>query len=131
MRISDWSSDVCSSDLITMRNIVNHPIFVRLSVRNRAPRDAGVATVRRVRFDDINVSGPNGRYACGVVGVEDGSIRDGTFYGVHLSNDGGGAAADAAQEATPRPNSPPCTHPHENFSWHGPPVPPRHDTQSA
>src|SRR3546814_2461818 len=67
--------DVTFSD-ITMRNIVNHPIFVRLSVRNRAPRDAGVATVRRVRFDDINVSGANGRYACGVVGVEDGIIRD-------------------------------------------------------
>src|SRR3546814_10954371 len=71
MRISDWSSDVCSSDLITMRNIVNHPIFVRLSVRNRAPRDAGVATVRRVRFDDINVSGATGRYCCGGVRGED------------------------------------------------------------
>src|SRR3546814_2130697 len=52
--------DVTFSD-ITMRNIVNHPIFVRLSVRNRAPRDAGVATVRRVRFDDINVSGAKDR----------------------------------------------------------------------
>src|SRR3546814_6984053 len=67
--------DVTFSD-ITMRNIVNHPIFVRLSVRNRAPRDAGVETVRRVRFDDINVSGANGRYACGVVGIEDGIIQD-------------------------------------------------------
>src|SRR3546814_13327364 len=41
--------DVTFSD-ITMRNIVNHPIFVRLSVRNRATPDAGVAPVRRWRF---------------------------------------------------------------------------------
>src|SRR3546814_8775546 len=88
-----------------MRNIVNHPIFVRLSVRNRAPRDAGVATVRRVRFDDINVSGANGRYACGVVGVEVGIIRDVTFSGVHVSSEGGGTAADAALEPPERRHS--------------------------
>src|SRR3546814_13715190 len=41
--------DVTFSD-ITMRNIVNNPIFVRLSVRNRAPPDAGLPPVRRARF---------------------------------------------------------------------------------
>src|SRR3546814_8992832 len=81
-----------------MRNIVNHPIFVRLSARNRAPRGAGVATVQRVRFDTINVSGANGRYACGVVGIADGIIRDVTFSDVHVSSAGGGTAADAALE---------------------------------
>ncbi|MGV1685044.1 rhamnogalacturonidase [Sphingopyxis sp. NJF-3] len=96
--------DVTFSD-ITMRNIVNHPIFVRLSVRNRAPAGAGVATVQRVRFDDINVSGANGRYACGVVGIEDGIIRDVTFSGVHVSSEGGGTAADAALEPPERRNS--------------------------
>src|SRR3546814_13167719 len=80
--------DVTFSD-ITMRNIVNHPIFVRLSVRNRAPRAAGVATVRRVRFHDINVSGPTGRPARGVVGVEDGSIRAVSFSLVHVSREPG------------------------------------------
>src|SRR3546814_13213574 len=81
-----------------MRNIVNHPIFVRLSARNRAPRGAGVATVQRVRFDTINVSGANGRYACGDVGIADGIIRDVTFSDVHVSTAGGGTAAAAAQE---------------------------------
>ena len=96
--------DVTFSD-ITMRNIVNHPIFVRLSMRNRAPRDAGVATVQRVRFDNINVSGANGRYACGVVGIEGGIIRDVTFSDVHVSSAGGGTAADAALEPPERRTS--------------------------
>src|SRR3546814_1695707 len=89
--------DVTFSD-ITMRNIVNHPIFVRLSVRNCAPRDAGVATVRRVRFDDINVSGAKGRYAWGVVFVEIGIIREVILPGVHVSSEGGGPAAEAGPE---------------------------------
>src|SRR3546814_10910174 len=67
MRISDWSSDVCSSDL--------------------------------------NVSGANGRYACGVVGIADGIIRDVTFSDVHVSSAGGGTAADAALEPPERRNS--------------------------
>src|SRR3546814_13145595 len=89
--------DVTFSD-ITMRNIVNHPIFVRLSARNRAPRGAGVATVQRVRFDTINVSGANGRYACGVVGIADGIIRDVTFSDVPVSNARGGTAPAAPPE---------------------------------
>ena len=96
--------DVTFSD-ITMRNVVNHPIFVRLSARNRAPRGAGVATVRRVRFSDINVSGANGRYACGVVGIPDGIIEDVSFSNVHVSSAGGGTAADAALDPPERRNS--------------------------
>src|SRR3546814_15759355 len=106
MRISDWCSDVCSSDLdvgvlgriklgtdsvagfrnilvtactcetspglqmgaidggtledvtfsdITMRNIVHHPIFVRLSARNWAPPAVGAATLPRVRSEERRV----------------------------------------------------------------------------
>src|SRR3546814_5015190 len=78
--------DVTFSD-ITMRNIVNHPLFVRLSVRNRASPDAGVATVRRVRFDDINVSGPNGRHACGALRRHARDTRDVTFPSLHVSRE--------------------------------------------
>src|SRR3546814_12828571 len=47
--------DVTFSD-ITMRNLVTHPIFVRLSVRNRAPPDAAAATLPRLRFAHLHVS---------------------------------------------------------------------------
>src|SRR3546814_16791352 len=96
--------DVTFSD-ITMRNIVNHPLFVRLSARNRAPRGAGVATVQRVRFDTINVSGANGTYACGVGGHADGIIRAVTFSDVPVTSAGGGSAS-AAAPAPPWPRHP-------------------------
>ncbi|MDP5278943.1 glycosyl hydrolase family 28-related protein [Sphingomonas sp. DG1-23] len=90
---------------ITMRNIVNHPLFVRLSARQRAPAGAPVATVRRVRFSDINVSGADGRYPCGIVGIEDKAIEDVTLADVHVRCSGGGTAEDAARVPPERRNS--------------------------
>ncbi|ATY34695.1 glycoside hydrolase [Sphingomonas psychrotolerans] len=90
---------------ITMRNIVNHPLFVRLSARQRAPEGAPVATVRRVRFSDINVSGADGRYPCGVVGIEDKAIEDVTLTNVHVRCSGGGTPEDAARIPPERRNS--------------------------
>lgn len=90
---------------ITMRNIVNHPLFVRLSARQRAPEGAPMATVRRVRFSDINVSGADGRYPCGIVGIEDKVIEDVTLSNVHVRCSGGGTAEDAARVPPERRSS--------------------------
>ncbi len=90
---------------ITLENPVNHPIFLRLSARNRAPRGAGVAKVRRVRFTDIQVSGARREYPCGVVGIEDGIIEGVAFRGIHVSAAGGGTAEDAGRQVPERRNS--------------------------
>ncbi len=90
---------------VTLRNPVNHPLFVRLSARNRAPRGAGVARVRRVRFSDIQVSGARMEYPCGVVGIKDGIIEDVSFSGVHVTAAGGGSASDAARDVPERRTS--------------------------
>jgi hypothetical protein len=90
---------------ISLRNPVNYPFFLRLSVRNRAPVGAGVAQVRRVRFSDINVSGALGAFPCGIVGVEDGIIEDVSIDNVHVVNSGGGTAEDAARIPPERRNS--------------------------
>jgi len=90
---------------INLVNPVNHPIFVRLSARNRAPKGAGVAKVRRVRFSDIQVSGARMEYPSGVVGIVDGIIEDVSFRGVHVTAAGGGTAADAAWQVPERRNS--------------------------
>ncbi len=88
--------DVTFSNIL-LRNPVNHPLFVRLSVRNRAPVGAGVATARGVQFSDINVSGANGAYPSGIVGVTDGLIEDVSLNNVHIHSSGGGTAEDAAR----------------------------------
>ncbi|MFD1789732.1 glycoside hydrolase family 28 protein [Sphingomonas floccifaciens] len=90
---------------ITMRDVVNHPIFVRLSARQRAPEGAPVATVRGVRFSDIDVSGADGRYPCGIVGIDGGAIADVTLANVSVRSSGGGTAEDAARVVPERRNS--------------------------
>ncbi|SEJ28630.1 Polygalacturonase [Sphingobium sp. AP50] len=96
--------DVTFSD-INLRNPVNHPIFVRLAARNRAPRGNGPSKVRRVRFSDINVSGAPGPFACGIVGNPGEPIEDVSFSNVHVRSAGGGSAADAARAIPERPAS--------------------------
>ncbi len=83
---------------ITLRDPVNHPLFVHHAARLRAPRGTPIGAIRRVRFDDVQVSGADPRYPCGVEGIADGPIEDVSFSGVHVSSAGGGTAADAARE---------------------------------
>jgi polygalacturonase len=90
---------------INLRNPVNHPIFVRLAARNRAPVGTGPSRVRRVRFSGINVSGAPGPYACGIVGNPGQPVEDVTFSDVHVRSAGGGTAEDAGRSIPERPAS--------------------------
>ncbi|MEG3153243.1 glycoside hydrolase, partial [Sphingomonas sp. ZT3P38] len=83
---------------ITLRDPVNHPLFVHHGARLRAPKGTQIGAIRRVRFDDIQVSGADPRYPCGVEGIADGPVEDVTFSGVHVASAGGGTAAEAARE---------------------------------
>ncbi|WP_298394530.1 glycoside hydrolase family 28 protein [Sphingobium sp.] len=96
--------DVTFSD-INLRNPVNHPIFVRLAARNRAPHGNGPSKVRRVRFSDINVSGAPGPYACGIIGNPGEPIEDVSFSSVHVRSAGGGSEGDARRIIPERPAS--------------------------
>ncbi len=96
--------DVTFANII-LRNPVNHPIFVRLSARNRAPAGAGLSQVRRVRFSNINVSGAPGPYASGVVGLPDGIIEDVSFSDIHVRSAGGATRADAVRDIPERRTS--------------------------
>jgi polygalacturonase len=83
---------------ITMRDPVNHPLFVHHGARMRAPRDTPIGRIRRVRFDDIGVSGANPRFPCGVEGIADGPVEDVSFSNLDIVSAGGGTAADAARD---------------------------------
>ncbi|WP_262408831.1 glycoside hydrolase family 28 protein [Sphingomonas sp. JC676] len=88
--------DVIVSD-ITMRNPVNHPLFIHQAARLRAPAGTTVGKCRRVKFSDINVSGADPRYPCGVAGIVDGPIEDVSFTNIDVTHRGGGTAEDAAR----------------------------------
>lgn len=80
---------------IVLRDPVNHPLFVHHAARMRAPRGTPVGRVRRIRFENITISGANPRFACGVEGIADAPVEDVTFRGLDITTRGGGTVEDA------------------------------------
>lgn len=90
---------------IRLKDTVNHPFFVRLSARNRAPKTAGIASVRRVVIKDIEATGVHGLYTSGIVGIPEKRIEDVEISNIRIVSQGGGTAADAAREIPERRKS--------------------------
>lgn len=88
--------DVSVSGII-LRDPVNHPLFVHHGARMRAPRGTPVGRIRRVRFEDVTVSGAHPRFPCGVEGIADAPIEDVTFRNIDIAAQGGGTREDAAR----------------------------------
>jgi polygalacturonase len=82
---------------ILLRNPVNHPLFVHHGARMRAPRGTPVGRIRRVRFEDIAISGAHPRFPCGVEGIADAPVEDLTFRNIDIAAAGGGTREDAAR----------------------------------
>lgn len=89
--------DVSISGII-LRDPVNHPLFVHHGARMRAPRGTPVGAIRRVSFDNVQVSGAKAAFPCGVEGIADGRVEDVSFTNIHVASAGGGTAADAARD---------------------------------
>ncbi|HVI98993.1 MAG TPA: glycosyl hydrolase family 28-related protein [Sphingomonas sp.] len=96
--------DVVVSDIV-MRDPVNHPLFVHQSGRLRAPEGTTIGKCRRIRFDNINVSGADPRFPCGLTGQKGYPIEDVSFSNIFVQSAGGGTAADAARVPEERPTS--------------------------
>ena len=67
--------DVDVSDL-TMHDICNSPIYIRLGDRMRAPEGFHPSTVRNIRIRHVKVTDADSRYACLIAGVEGQPVRD-------------------------------------------------------
>jgi polygalacturonase len=83
---------------ITMRDITNAPIFLRLGARMRGPEGVSPGQVRRVKFSHIvahNVSAKQGIMIAGLPGhaIEDVSLSD-----ILIDFQGGGTAESAGRE---------------------------------
>ncbi len=83
---------------ITMQDIVNDPIFLRLGARMRAPEGTAVGTLRRVTISNIIVYNADQSYTCPIAGLPGHPAEE-----IHLSNiriyfRGGGTKEQAARE---------------------------------
>jgi polygalacturonase len=81
---------------ITMRDVANSPIYIRLGSRLRAPVGTPESVVRRVNLSNFVVYNADPRYASVISGVPGYSIEDVTLSNIQVWAKGGGTAADAA-----------------------------------
>jgi polygalacturonase len=84
---------------ITMREITNAPIFMRLGFRGRGPRDSTtVGTLRRILISNIVVYNAGGAMSSIIAGIPGHPIEDVTLSNIRIYSLGGGTAAQAARE---------------------------------
>jgi polygalacturonase len=81
---------------ITMRDIKNSPIFLRLGARMRGPKGAAVGALRRVQLSNIVVHNADPRYASIISGIPQHSIEDVKLSNIRIFYQGGGTKEQAA-----------------------------------
>jgi polygalacturonase len=81
--------DVAISN-ITMRDVVNDPIFIRLGSRMRGPAGTEVGKIRRVIISNIVIYNADTSYACTLSGIPGHNIEDVQLNNISLYFKGGG-----------------------------------------
>ena len=78
---------------ITMRDVQNTPIFIRLGARLRGPQGTTVGTARRIKIDNVVASNVT---TGGILisGVPNGAIEDLSLSNIFIQYVGGGTKAD-------------------------------------
>ena len=89
---------------MTMRDIVNDPIFLRIGARMRGPEGLLIGRLRRIKLSNIIVYNADQSYTCTIAGLPGHPIED-----IHLSNiriyyKGGGTKEQAAREVPENEN---------------------------
>ena len=82
-------------DNISMRDIWNSPIYIRLGNRARGPKELPVSVVRRVKLSNIVVKNADCRYASLIFGIEGHPIENVTLSNIYIQYKGGLTMDDA------------------------------------
>lgn len=77
---------------ITMRDIINMPIFLRLGSRMRGPKGMKVGDIKRVNISNIVVYNSASRAASTISGIPGHDIQDVSIHNIQFVLRGGGAA---------------------------------------
>jgi polygalacturonase len=81
---------------ISMRDIVNSPIFIRLGNRARGPDHPPVGVIRRINISDLVVSGARQKLGSIISGIPGHPVEDVRISNIHFLQEGGGTAKEAA-----------------------------------
>ncbi|MEO6844247.1 MAG: glycoside hydrolase family 28 protein [Ginsengibacter sp.] len=83
---------------ITMRDIVNPPIFLRLGARMRGPVGTPVGTLKRIIISNIVAYNVDGKTAAIISGINGNDIEDVSLHNINIYFKGGGTKAQASIE---------------------------------
>ena len=75
---------------ITMRDVTNSPIFLRLGRRMRGPAGTAVGQLRRVNISNVIAYNADARYASIIAGIPDHQIEDVKLSNIRIYYRGGG-----------------------------------------
>ncbi len=81
---------------ISMRDIVNSPIFIRLGNRARGPNHPPVGDIRRINISDLVVSGTRQKLGSIISGIPGHPVEDVRISNIYFLQEGGGTAKEAA-----------------------------------
>jgi polygalacturonase len=87
---------------ITMRDVTNSPIFMRLGKRMRGPDGTPVGQLRRVNISNIVAYNADPRYASIIAGIPDHHVEDIKLTNTRIFYRGGGKREIADREAPER-----------------------------
>jgi polygalacturonase len=83
---------------VTMRDVPNAPVFIRLGARLRAPGAGSPGVVRRITVDNLNAAGVSADHGIFLAGLPGHRIEDVVLSNVRIRYAGGGTAEEAARE---------------------------------
>jgi polygalacturonase len=83
---------------LTMRDVPNAPVFIRLGARLRAPGASRPGVVRRVTIDTLNAAGVASDQGIFIAGLPGHPIEDLVLSNVRIRYAGGGTAEEARRE---------------------------------
>jgi len=96
--------DVSVSNL-TMRDVSNAPIFIRLGSRMRAPEGAAIGSIKRIRISNVTAYNADPRYGSIISGVPGHDVEDVKLSGIRLVYRGGLTLDDTAKQPAELVNS--------------------------
>ena len=96
--------DVAVSN-ITMRDVSNAPIFIRLGSRMRAPEGTAIGSIKRIRISNVVAYNADPRYGSIISGVPGHDVEDVTLSGIRLLYRGGMTLDQTAKQPADLVNS--------------------------
>ena len=88
---------------LTMNDICNSPIYIRLGNRMRAPEGFHPSKVSGIRISNVHVTNADSRYACLIAGVEGHPVRDVRIKKLYVLFRGGLTLQDVKEQRGSNP----------------------------